>query len=72
MNGTEDLLGHREAARRYGISVPTIRRRVQEGQLQTFVRPIHPQKKLIRVADLEALMQPRPVDHVPPAEISAA
>ncbi len=60
MDATEELLGHREASRRYGVSVPTIRRRVQEGQLETFVRPIDPRKKLIRAADIEALMQPRP------------
>jgi hypothetical protein len=56
-----EFIGHREAARRYGVSVPTIRRRVQRGQLETFVLPLDDRKKLIRVRDLEALMRPQPV-----------
>ena len=72
MDATEELLGHREASRRYGVSVPTIRRRVQEGQLETFVRPIDPRKKLIRATELEALMQPRPAQSRGETAVSAA
>jgi excisionase family DNA binding protein len=56
----EELIGHREASRRYGISVPTIARRVREGQLEVFVRPIDRRRRLIRVTDLERLMEPHP------------
>jgi len=55
-----ELIGHRTAARRYGVSVPTIRRRVQRGQLQMFINPMDDRMKLIRVRDLEALMRLRP------------
>jgi hypothetical protein len=61
VNATEELIGHREAARRYGVSVPTIRRRVQRGQLETFILPLDDRKKLIRARDLEELMRPQPV-----------
>jgi hypothetical protein len=70
VDATEEPLGHREASRRYGISVPTIRRRVQEGQLETFVRPIDPRKKLIRATELEALMRPQPAQ--PRSEMAAS
>ncbi len=69
---TEELLGHREASRRYGVSVPTIARRVREGQLEMFVRPIDPRKKLIRATDIERLMQPRPAQREQAAELSVA
>jgi len=72
VEATEELLGHREASRRYGVSVPTIARRVAEGQLETFIRPIDPRKKLIRATDIDRLMQPRPAHPRSETAVSAA
>ena len=58
---TEEFVGCREASRRFGISAPTLRKRVRRGQLETFINPLDDRKKLIRVRDLEALMRPQPV-----------
>ena len=58
---TEELIGQREAARKYGLSPATIRRRIRDGRLPVYVRPIDDQRKLVRARDLEALMQPRPL-----------
>jgi len=57
---SEEFVGHREASRRLRVSMPTIRQRVRRGDLTTFVDPLDERRKLLRVADLEALRQPRP------------
>ncbi len=59
MDATEELIGQREAARKYGLSPATIRRRIKDGRLPVFVRDIDDQRKLVRSRDLEALMRPR-------------
>jgi hypothetical protein len=50
----------RQAYRRYGLAPLTLRRRVEDGRLQTFVDPRDDRVLLYRTADLEALQQPRP------------
>lgn len=69
---TSDLVGTLEAAQRYGTTPQTLRRRVLRGQLQTFVDPLDERRRLIRVADLEAMRRPRPAQRETAAEISAA
>ncbi len=68
----EDFVGHREASRRLGVSMPTLRQRVRRGDLATFVDPLDERRKLLRVQDLDALRQPRPARHEEPTEISVA
>ncbi len=62
MDATQDFIGQREASRKYGVSPGTIRRRIKDGRLSVFVRDIDDQRKLVRARDLEALMQPRPLN----------
>jgi excisionase family DNA binding protein len=61
-----------EAARRLGVSPPTLRKRIRRGELEVFEDPLNDRKRLIRVTDLEPLRQPRPVRREELAEISAA
>lgn len=58
---TSELVGTLEAAKRYGVTPHTLRRRVLRGQLQTFVDPLDERRRLIRVRDLEEMRIPRPV-----------
>ena len=59
MNDPE-YIGHNEAARRYKIALLTIRRRVQRGDLAVYADPLDDRRKLLRVADIEALKRPQP------------
>ena len=43
------------AARRFGVSEPTFRRRVREGGLAVFADPRDRRRKLVRVADVDRL-----------------
>ena len=56
---SQDLVSSREAAKRLGVSPVTLRRRVNRGELATYVDPLDDRRKLLRVQDLEALRQPR-------------
>jgi transposase len=58
--GMKDLVTCREAARRLGVSAPTLRKRIRRGDLATFVNPLNDRTKLVRVDDLETLRQPQP------------
>jgi len=62
VDATKELIGQREAARKYGLSPATIRRRIKDGRLPVFVRDIDDQRKLVRSRDLEALMRPHPLN----------
>jgi hypothetical protein len=54
-------IGFNEASRRFGMSLEVLRRRVERGDLQLYRDPLDDRKKLLKVRDLEALRQPRPV-----------
>jgi hypothetical protein len=69
---TEEFVGHREASRRLGVSMPTLRQRVRRGELTTFVDPLDERRKLLRVADLETLRQPRPAHPRSETAVTAA
>ena len=56
---SEDLVGCREAAKRLGVSPVTLRRRVNRGELATYIDPLDDRRKLVRIQDLDALRQPR-------------
>ena len=43
------------AARRFGVSEPTFRRRVREGGLPVFADPRDRRRRLLRVADVDRL-----------------
>lgn len=49
-----------DAARRFGVSEPTFRRRVRERALPLFADPRDRRRKLVRVADVDglALLEP--------------
>lgn len=50
-----------EAARRLGVSPPTLRKRIRRGDVATFRDPMNDRIKLLRVEDLEAMRIPRPI-----------
>jgi hypothetical protein len=60
----DDLISQREASRRYGMTPYTIGRRVRRGELQTYLNPMDDRVKLVRASDVEALMEPRPIERV--------
>jgi excisionase family DNA binding protein len=52
----------RQAAKLLGISYVTVWRMVKAGRLQTYASPVNRRVKLVKRADLEALMQPQPIE----------
>jgi hypothetical protein len=67
----DDLISQREAGRRYGIGLDTLRRRVRRGDLRTYIHPMDDRVKLVRASDVEAMRIPRP-SVVTPTERSVA
>ena len=55
------FVGISEAARRVGVSRPTVRALVASGRLPSFSTPLDKRYRLIRVEDVDALLAPRPV-----------
>lgn len=51
-----------DAAERFGISRFKIWRLVKDGQLTIYQSALDRREKLIRLAELEALVTPRPID----------
>jgi len=58
--GRDEYLSQRQAARRYGLSPDTIRRRIKDGQLPVYARPMNDKVRLLKTTDLERLMKLRP------------
>ncbi len=58
----DDLIGIGQAAKILGTSQTTLRRRVRDGLLPTYVRPLDRRVRLIRLADVQALGSPRRFD----------
>jgi hypothetical protein len=56
----DDFISGREVAKRYGIALLTLRRRVERGDLRAFKHPLDDRMRLYRVADIERLLQPVP------------
>ncbi len=56
---SDGLIGIGEAAKILGTSQTTLRRRVRDGRLPTFVRPLDRRVRLIRASDVRALDAPR-------------
>ncbi len=58
---TAHMVACGEAARRLGVSPPTLRKRIRRGEVATFRDPMNDRIKLVRVDDLEAMRVPRPI-----------
>ena len=58
----EEYLTLQEAARLMGIGRQTLWRLVRAGKLQTYQSAINRRVKLVKRADIEELMQPRPIE----------
>lgn len=58
--GTGEFIAMREAERRYHISAVTIRKKVAAGLLQTYADPWDSRRRLLKVAELEALLNAAP------------
>jgi hypothetical protein len=56
----EEYLSQRQAAVRFGVSALTLRRKVRDGRLATYVDPLRDNRVLFRARDLEAMQEPRP------------
>jgi hypothetical protein len=56
----DEHIGFNEASRRFGVSLEVLRRRVQRGDLPLYRDPLDDRRKLLKVADLEAMRQPQP------------
>ena len=56
----DEYIGCNQAARKYGVALLTLRRSVQRGDLALYTDPLDDRRKLLRVADLEALRRPQP------------
>ena len=55
MTQQTDLMPVTHAARRFGVSDPTFRRRVRDHGLPLFADPRDRRRKLVRVADVDRL-----------------
>jgi hypothetical protein len=58
--GGEEFISQRQAYKRFGVSPVTLRDRVRKGQLQAFINPLDERTRLIRVKDIETMLQLRP------------
>ncbi len=56
-----EFLPFRSAADRLQVSQELLRRRVKAGELATFSDPLDSRKRLVRIADVDRLRQPRPI-----------
>ena len=57
-----DLIPIGAAAKRLGTSTTTLRRRLRDGEIPTYVRDLDRRRRLARLADVEALGSPRRFD----------
>lgn len=57
----DQLVTYGEAAQRLGVSLPTLRKRIRRGEVETFRDPMNDRIKLVRVEDVEAMQVPRPI-----------
>jgi excisionase family DNA binding protein len=60
-----EFLSQRQAAARFGVSALTLRRKVRDGRLATYVDPLRDNKMLFRASDLEAMQEPVPARRRP-------
>ena len=58
----DDFVTMQQAATLLGVSYVTVWRMVKAGKLQTYSSPINRRVKLVKRADLAALMTPQPID----------
>ncbi len=58
----DGLVTSGEAARRLGVTPPTLRKRIRRGDIEVFIDPLNDRKRLVRVSDLEPLRHPRPAN----------
>lgn len=67
MTDDQDLICVTLAARRFGVSEPTFRRRVRDGLLPLFADPRDRRRRLVRIADVDRLgsSEPLPLDQIP-------
>ncbi len=59
MTETSDLITVTFAARRLGMSEPTLRRRVREGLLTVYADPCDRRSRLVRIAEVDVLAMPQ-------------
>ncbi len=57
---SDDFMPLQQAARRVGVSRLTFRRRVHRGDIEVFSNPRDGRSRLVRVADLENFITPKP------------
>ncbi len=58
----EDLIGVAEAAKRLNTSATTLRRRLRDDAIPTYVRPLDRRRRFVRLADVQPLASPRRFD----------
>ena len=58
----QDFLTLTDAARYLGVSRQTLWRRIRDGVIPVHVSEINRRIKLVKRADVEALMRPRPIE----------
>jgi hypothetical protein len=68
----QEFIGSKEAARRLGVAPLTLRQRIRRGEVPIFEDPLDARRRLVRMADLEALKQIRPARREEVAELSVA
>jgi hypothetical protein len=57
---TDNFIGMTDAVKRYRISIMTIKKKVDAGLLQTYVHPWDGRRRMLRVDELEALLDGPP------------
>ena len=65
MGEDRELITHREAARRLGVSKPTLRRIVREEGLTTYRNPLDKRHTLLDAAEVERVARPQPRGRTP-------
>ena len=53
-----------QAARRLGVSMPTLRERVRRGEIVVYSNPVDRRSRLVALADLASFAHPQPLTHV--------
>jgi hypothetical protein len=60
----DEYLTFSGASKHSGLNRATIRRRVEEGVLPVYLSPADRRRRLVKVSDLDRLMEPVPVQSV--------
>ena len=58
----DEFLTVQEAAQLMGVSRFTVWRRIKDGQLQAYEAGVDRRVRLVKRADIEALMRPQPIE----------